>query len=107
MHPIRLKYAWLLAVLLIGASDAKTTTSVSLASKPALVSKSASALSIPSSELASTSAATNAVVGKTIPRGGDGEDGGMAQRLKIGSYFALWYILNIVYNSKCIVYDMN
>ena len=39
------------------------------------------------------------VVEKTIPRGGEGEVG-LAQRLKIAGYFALWYILNIVYNSE-------
>lgn len=34
-----------------------------------------------------------------IPRGGGG-GGGLRSRLKVGSYFALWYILNIIYNSK-------
>lgn len=33
-------------------------------------------------------------------RGGDVEKGGVLVRLKIGFYFALWYVLNIVYNSK-------
>jgi solute carrier family 35 protein E1 len=31
-------------------------------------------------------------------RGGDAEEGGLLVRLKIGFYFALWYVLNIVYN---------
>lgn len=34
-------------------------------------------------------------------RGGTSEKGGLMVRLKIGFYFALWYLLNIVYNSKC------
>jgi hypothetical protein len=37
-----------------------------------------------------------------VTRGGDAEAGeGLAVRLRVGSYFALWYILNIVYNSEC------
>ena len=37
-------------------------------------------------------------------RGGEGEEGGLLVRLKIGFYFALWYILNIVYNSKLLLF---
>ena len=34
-------------------------------------------------------------------RGGDDDGaGGLMQTLKVGSYFGLWYALNIVYNSK-------
>lgn len=34
-------------------------------------------------------------------RGGGTDDKvGLAVRLKVGAYFALWYILNIVYNSE-------
>ena len=34
-------------------------------------------------------------------RGGADEINGLAQRLKIGFYFGLWYFLNVVYNSEC------
>ncbi|KAL7526078.1 hypothetical protein ACHAXR_001303, partial [Thalassiosira sp. AJA248-18] len=95
--PTRLaKYGGLLALLLAGAS---AKTSPSLALKPALVTqsrRSSSALTVPATELVPDhdSLAKN-VIEKT--RGGDGEVG-LAVRLKIGSYFAVWYILNIVYN---------
>lgn len=91
-------------VVLIGLStniniNAKTTP---LASKPALVPKQPLPLSEPATEIIPTTAhdTTTDIIEKTIiPRGGDGEVG-LAERLKIGSYFALWYILNIVYNSE-------
>lgn len=90
-------------VVLIGLStniniNAKTTP---LASKPALVPKQPSPLSVPATEIISTTTHDTAtdIIEKIIPRGGDGEVG-LAERLKIGSYFALWYILNIVYNSE-------
>lgn len=35
-------------------------------------------------------------------RGGNSEERALLVRLKIGFYFALWYILNIVYNSEFI-----
>lgn len=103
INPAKIKYGGLLASLvLIRASSvvgARTTSSSSpLASKPALVAKQApppsDLFSVPATELELT---TDTVVEKTIPRGGDGEVG-LAGRLKVGSYFALWYILNIVYN---------
>ena len=39
-------------------------------------------------------------------RGGDDDDSSLSlmARLKIGGYFALWYILNVVYNSEYIIY---
>lgn len=33
-------------------------------------------------------------------RGGELISSGLLERLKIGSYFALWYALNVAYNSK-------
>ena len=36
----------------------------------------------------------------TVMRGGDVGNSALMQRLKIGFYFALWYALNVVYNSK-------
>ncbi len=85
-------------ILLIGtlAVDANIAP---LASKSTLVLKSPLALSVPAKELAPTSGAIGKVIDETFPRGGDGEPG-LAARLKVGSYFAIWYILNIIYNSK-------
>lgn len=45
--------------------------------------------------------ALSPVSSQVTVRGGVGEEGGLMVRLKIGFYFALWYVLNIVYNSKC------
>lgn len=97
-----MKYGGILSFLLVGGAScavgATTASSSSLARKPALVTRrSPSAvvvpatadLDIPRDYLAQS------VVEKT--RGGDG-DVSVAERLKILSYFALWYILNIVYN---------
>jgi hypothetical protein len=36
-----------------------------------------------------------------LVRGGNAASPAVMERLKIGFYFALWYFLNIVYNSKC------
>ena len=100
----KLKRGGLVALLLVGTSASSVgvdaTSSSPLASKPSLVRK-----SLPSSDQRSIPAVADLVpntcdvVEKTIPRGGDGEVG-LAVRLKVGSYFALWYILNIVYNSE-------
>ena len=46
-------------------------------------------------ELTSTPPVT--AVTTSVARGGEASDS-LAQRLKIGSYFALWYTLNVVYN---------
>ncbi|KAL3777372.1 hypothetical protein ACHAWO_009679 [Cyclotella atomus] len=42
--------------------------------------------------------ALSPVSSQVTVRGGVGEEGGLMVRLKIGFYFALWYVLNIVYN---------
>ncbi len=85
----------LLVILLVGTSGvyAKTNMAPS-ASIPGLVSRPL-ALSVPATELNQTSRATT-----SIPRGGGDVAIGFAARLKVGSYFAIWYILNIIYNSK-------
>lgn len=97
----KLKYCGLVALLLVGTSssvvDARTSSSSPLATKPSLVTKStpsADLRSIP--DVAELIPASDAIE-RTVPRGGDG-DVDVAGRLKVGSYFALWYILNIVYN---------
>lgn len=98
---LAMKYGCLL-VLLIGTSAVSAKTSPSLALKPALVTQSRSALSLPATadldSITRVALTTKSVVEKT--RGGDdGEEVGVAAgRLKVGSYFAVWYILNIVYN---------
>ncbi len=43
---------------------------------------------------------TDNVAKNTILRGGGGGERGLKARLRVGSYFALWYILNIIYNSE-------
>jgi len=92
------KYGGIIA-LLIGTSavTAKTSSSPSMITKPALVTPThlpATANLVSLSEQHDISLARN-VIEKT--RGGEG-DVSLSERLKIGSYFALWYILNIVYN---------
>mmetsp|Transcript_3460 Transcript_3460/g.7216 ORF Transcript_3460/g.7216 Transcript_3460/m.7216 type:complete len:415 (-) Transcript_3460:317-1561(-) len=104
--PTKLVKGGILAVLLIGASSAvsaKTApTTSSLALKPALATRPSSALSsVPSTteldDVIRREGLARSVVEKT--RGGDdGEEVSLVVRLKILSYFALWYILNIVYN---------
>ncbi len=98
INPAKLKHGRLFVILLIGSSAVDANISP-LASKSTLVSKSPSALSVPVTELALTSGAIGKLVDKTFPRGGNGELR-FASRLKVGSYFAIWYILNIIYNSK-------
>lgn len=68
---------------------AASSSSVQQASKSALDA----ALSTPTT----TDVNTNIAI-----RGGDDDDSSLSlmARLKIGGYFALWYILNVVYNSK-------
>ena len=94
------KYGGIIA-LLIGTSavTAKTSSSPSMITKPALVTPAhlpATANLVSLSEQHDISLARN-VIEKT--RGGEG-DVSLSERLRIGSYFALWYILNIVYNSE-------
>ena len=85
----------LLVILLVGTSAVYAKTNIApSASMPALVSRSTLALSVPATELDQTRWATI-----LTPRGGDVAIGSAA-RLKVGSYFAIWYILNIMYNSK-------
>jgi hypothetical protein len=109
-------------LLTIGGSTSKTTVveasmSSPLASKPTLLVSKSPSVSTLSSTLstverdATTSdcsdtigASVVAMNDKVVPRGGDGDDEIttplLAQRLKVGGYFAVWYILNIIYNSK-------
>ena len=39
-------------------------------------------------------------VATTVARGGAEPESALLHRLKVGFYFALWYALNIIYNSK-------
>ena len=95
--PAKPKYGVvLLVILLVGSSAVYAKTNIAPSTSiPAVVSRSTSALSVPATELDLTS--SRATI--TIPRGGDVAVG-FAARLKVGSYFAIWYILNIIYNSK-------
>jgi hypothetical protein len=109
INPIKL-----IAILLLGKSfivNANTSSIMPLASRgsAALKSKSSALSSVAATtpttalELSSTTrdATTDIVVKNIIPRGGGGGgEGGLNARLKVGSYFALWYILNIIYNSE-------
>ena len=102
----KMKHGGILALLLFGTSTTINAKKVMtpLASKPALL-----ATNYPSA-LSTSSSATIDIVSKdtlvadviekaVISRGGD-SDVSLAHNLKIGSYFALWYILNVVYNSE-------
>ena len=95
----------ILTLLLIGSSTFINAKMTPLASKPALVTTTnyPSALSTSSSatiDIVSKDTLVADVIEKAvISRGGD-SDVSLAHNLKIGSYFALWYILNVVYNSE-------
>ncbi|KAL3760335.1 hypothetical protein ACHAWU_006333 [Discostella pseudostelligera] len=101
----------LIVILLLGKSfivNANTSSIMPLASRgsAALKSKS-SALSAVVATVSSTALelgparddTTDIAVKNSIPRGGGAGEGGLKARLKVGSYFALWYILNIIYNT--------
>lgn len=102
-------------LLTIGGSTSKTVVEASIAqlvSKPKpFVSKSTSVSTL-SSTLSTERDATSdrsdtidtvVTINETVvPRcGGNDEVTPLAHRLKVGGYFAVWYILNIIYNSKC------
>lgn len=97
-----MKYSGILATLLLGGTScasAKTASLSSFSSKPALVTRPPSAVSsVPATAELDTNRLSRSVVDKT--RGGDGDVSPSLVRLKIASYFALWYILNVVYNSE-------
>ncbi len=49
----------------------------------------------------STASLTNVNTNIATIRGGDDDTSlGLMARLKIGGYFGLWYVLNVVYNSE-------
>lgn len=107
IQPTNLKLGGLLAILLIGNSIAINTNTMPLVSRSVLVAKSPPALAAVATELApardDVETVTDVELKKTIPRGGGGGgtgEVGLAARLKVGSYFALWYVLNIIYNSE-------
>ena len=112
--PTKVKYGGLLALVLLAQShhaavDAKSCSvslKSSLSTTPFCSSKSASPLSVPATLSASHDEALvsvkDAIDNVLERRGGADEEGtSAAVRLKVGGYFALWYILNIVYNSEC------
>ena len=75
------------------------TPAVARASSSSVQQSSKSALDAALSTPTTTDVNTNIAI-----RGGDDDDSSLSllARLKIGGYFALWYILNVVYNSKYI-----
>lgn len=90
-------------LLTIGGAEASIAP---LASKPTLLVSKSTSLSTLSTEATSDGdTIDDAVVTineTVVPRcGGDDEVTPLAHRLKVGGYFAIWYILNIIYNSKC------
>lgn len=95
-------------LLTIGGTSKTTVVQASiapLASKPTLLVSKSTSLSTLSTEATSDGDTIDAVVTineTVVPRcGGDDEVTPLAHRLKVGGYFAVWYILNIIYNSKC------
>jgi len=93
----------ILALLLTSTTINAKKVMTPLASKPALVTTTnyPSVLSSPSTtDIVSKDTLVADVIEKAvISRGGD-SNVSLAHNLKIGSYFALWYILNVVYNSE-------
>ena len=75
------------------------TPAVARASSSSVQQSSKSALDAALSTPTTTDVNTNIAI-----RGGDDDDSSLSllNRLKIGGYFALWYILNVVYNSELI-----
>ena len=99
----------ILTLLLIGSSTTINAKMTPLASKPALVTTTTypsvlSTSSLETTDIISKDTLVADVIEKAvISRGGD-SDVSLAHNLKIGSYFALWYILNVVYNSELCTY---
>ena len=77
------------------------TPAVARASSSSVQQASKSALDAALSTPTTTDVNTNIAI-----RGGDEDDSSLSlmARLKIGGYFALWYILNVVYNSEYLQY---
>ena len=93
-------------LLTIGGTSKTTVVQASiapLASKPTLLVSKSTSLSTLSTEATSDGDDAVVTINETVvPRcGGDDEVTPLAHRLKVGGYFAVWYILNIIYNSKC------
>ncbi len=129
IKPTKLRHGGLLAFLLVIAKfsiivvNARNSNSIKimpLASRGSAATAMAKSKSSALSDLVSTSTATtatNLVVpmpardtitdvvanNNTIPRGGGDGERGLKARLKVGFYFALWYTLNIIYNSELII----
>lgn len=104
----KLKYTALLVLIaspsFVDASSSSSITRPKTKSQPscstAFKSKDVTFCASKENILAEPAALTSTPSHVTV-RGGDAEEGGLLVRLKIGFYFALWYVLNIVYNSKC------
>ena len=95
----KINYGGIIALLLIGSSTTINAKMTPLASKPALVTT-PTYPSLATTDIVSKDTLVADVIEKAvISRGGD-SDVSLAHNLKIGSYFALWYILNVVYNSE-------
>lgn len=120
LNPIKIRHEGFLAILLLIGKSSIVTANTNPITKMTLSSRGPSSLAMAKSKASALSAIVattstpeivaltttrdgniDSVVKNTFPRGGGaGEDGGLKDRLKVGSYFALWYILNIIYNSE-------
>ena len=93
----------ILALLLTGTSTTINAKMTPLASKPALVTTtnypSALSSTTPTDIVSKDTLVADVIEKAVISRGGE-SDVSLVHNLKIGSYFALWYILNVVYNSE-------
>lgn len=112
MTPANLKYTALLVIIIIVFSDVCASSSSSSGSsfhRPHTTAQTSCTTAFKSHKDVSLCKSRESTVlnnSSTLPvvpsqvaiRGGDSEEAGILVRLKIGFYFALWYILNIVYN---------
>jgi solute carrier family 35 protein E1 len=104
MWNVKLRYATYIAVLAtstISANAKSGNTSIHRPQSKAHCSsafKSKDVTFCPSKVIVSNDSAQVSKIAPSFRGGDDGGAVGMAVRLKIGGYFALWYILNIVYN---------
>jgi hypothetical protein len=94
--------AVLLALFRVSTIEARKSTSSTAAFSPALTL--VSRLPVAEADYTSTASADLVVTSPPhVPRGGETRALVVVEilkRLKIASYFALWYALNVVYNSK-------
>jgi hypothetical protein len=106
MLTFNLKYSLLFMLLTASGGSANSSSSIH---RPRTKSQAGCSTAFKSKDVAfcssakqrlEDSATLQVASSQVAVRGGGDDEGGLLVRLKIGFYFALWYILNIVYNSE-------